>query len=306
MKHAVHKGIHCTFLELQMIFNLLLASFLFSLSFAVKMVDSSFDAFGMTKLHNAILKEKAKEIEELIDAGVKTTTPAPYLSLPDLATNNTPLHLLVEKVATQAGAEQTRSVEFVKKLVNSKVNRTIQSDSGWTALNKAVYLASDLPDYPLGVVEILLKDCEGIDKFTNNQSALHLAATSRLKNNRAADLVNLLVKHCPDKLNYDAPNGNNWTALKVAIAADNMQVAAILKPRTSYLSFEMKITLAGLAILLVLLSGAIYVYFRYFKKPSTVEPVTSPKAQSETTSEISSELASEINEEIKEGKEKFN
>lgn len=257
-------------------------------------------------MHNAILDGKVKAIEELITAGVKTSTPASYLSLPDLATNNTPLHLLVEKVSMQKGTEQTRTVEFIKKLVDSKVDRTVQCDSGWTALNKAIYLASDLPDYPLGVVEILLKDCEGIDKFTNNQSALHFAAASRLKNNRATDLVNLLVKHCPDKLNYDAPDGNGWTALKVAIAADNTEVAAILKPRTSYLSFTMKIVLAGSVLLLILLAGGIYVYFRYFRKPVMVEPVSSPKEQSVTASESSSELADTIAQEIKEGKEKFN
>ena len=269
-----------------MIFNLFLLFPLISLNLASKPENIiSYDEFGLTELHNAVLFGQAKDVKTMIDAKIMS-----LINTPDLASNNTPLHLLVEKVAVQEGANRRQTVEFIKTLVDKNVDRTIQTDSGWTALNKAVYLASDLPDYPIDVIEILLKDCVAVDKITNKQTVLHYAAGSRIKPNRATDLVKLLLKHCASKLNYDARDSNDWTALKAAIAVDNNDVVAALKSKTSSVSFVMKIVLGILAVTILLVAFGIYYYFKILKKPEFIVPESAD--DNVTPPEISSEIDS--------------
>lgn len=275
-----------------MIFNLFLLFSLFSLNFAS---DPIYDEFGLTALHNAILYDRIKTIKTLIDKKL-------FINTPDLASNATPLHLLVEKIAVQKQLdEQNQTVRFIETLVAYKVDekvvvdRAIQTDSGWTALNKAVYLASDLPDYPLDVIKILLKDCVAVDKVTNKKTVLHYAASSRIKPDRATVLVNLLMEHCASKIDYDARDANDWTALKTAIAAENYNVAAALSPKTSSISFVMKIGFLIVVLTLIFVAFAIYYFFKISRKPELIVPASDNDNVSEKTSsppEITSEIDS--------------
>lgn len=287
-----------------MIFNLFLIASLISFNFASKNT-RNYDEFGLTKLHNAILQDQTETIKKLIKDDKS------LINTPDLASNSTPLHFLVDKVAVQKGDERKQTIEFIKVLVNNNVDRTIQTDSEWTALNKAVYLASDLTDYPLKVIKILLKDCVAVDKVTNKQTVLHYAAGSRIKPDRAAVLVKLLLDKCAAKLNYDAVDANSWTALKVAIAADNNDVVALLKPKTSSISFVMKIVLAVVAFTILLVAFGIFYYYKISKKteteedkPKTTENVNNNCSNSMTT--FPPEITAEIDSTTFGSKEKIN
>lgn len=241
--------------------------------------ESQFDEFGLTRLHHAILDNKASAIDKIL-AGDDSDQLA---DLPDNVTKSTPLHLLVEKVATQSGEAQTKTIEQIQTLVDMKARRDLQNDSGWTALNKAVYLASDLVDYPLEVVEILLKDCVAVNVATRGQTALHFAANSRLQNARSKDLVELLMKKCSSSIDFNASDKMGWSAMKVALASDNMDTVALLKPKTSSLSFTARMVLLGLGLILLVIGigAAYYIYKRKMAdKINAVEPIDSPKSVS--------------------------
>lgn len=246
----------------------------------------SYDEFGLTKLHDAILQGQPEIIIKIIKEDIKGDKS--LINAPDLASNSTPLHLLVDKVAVQKGSDQIKTIQLIKILVNNKVDRTIQTDSGWTALNKAFYLASDLVDYPIEVAEILLENCVAVDKITNNQTVLHYAAGSRLEPDRASVLVNLLMKHCSSNLNYNAIDSNQWTPLKVAVAAGNNDVVSILKPKTSSISLVMKIILGVVAVTIILIGFGIY-YFYKISKNSEIE--AEAKATADNDSGINDALS---------------
>lgn len=251
-------------------FLLFLGAFCISATFSVKN-EGHFDTLGMTRLHYAILDDKTDLVGKMI-----VYDDDDLVDLPDEISNSTPLHLLVEKVSTQTGDAQAATVKLIQSLVDLKVDRERKTDSGWTALTKAVYLASDFVDYPLGVIEILLKDCVAVNARTRGQTALHFAAGSRLQNNRSKDLVELLKKHCASSIDYNAAlDSNEWTAMKVALAADNMDTVAILKPFTSSLSFNTKMILGIGVVLFVLGIGMLYYLYK-----NAIEPETSKSTKS--------------------------
>lgn len=236
---------------------------------AVQDEEAIFDSFGMTKIHRAILDNKTAKVEQLITANQD------LIDLPDKSSKSTPLHLLVEKVSTRTGDAQVATIKLIQTLVDLKANRQLQTDSGWTALNKATYLASDLSDYPLEVIKILLKDCVGVNIKSRGQTALHFAASSRLENNRSKQLVDLFIENCKSYIDFDAANDSNgWTAMKIALAADNMDSVSVLKPRTSYFSLLMKIVLVivGLALTAIAAIVGFYIYKSKQNGSSKIEP----------------------------------
>ena len=156
-------------------------------------------------------------------------------------------------------------VEIIRNLFeNHGVSLTAQTDSGWTPLNKAVYLASDFPDYPLEIIDILLnqqpESCAAAKLITRSQTALHFAAASRLSNSRAKVIVEKIMKACGSSINYGALNNVGWTAMKVAIAAGNTDVAALLKDKTPSLS-PLWFNRLGLVGLLLTAAGLYYHFY---------------------------------------------
>lgn len=261
---------------------------------------ADFDNFGLTQLHRAILDDRTSSVEQLL-------AEKSLIDIPDKFSKNTPLHLLVEKVGSLTGDKQAKTIELIKKLVNAGVRRDIQTDSGFTALNKAVFLASDLAEYPLEVVQILLKGCVAINTPTRNQTPLHFAAGSRLRNNRAKELVELLMKDCGSSINYNALNSYKWTALKVALAADNMDAVALLQPRTSSISSTLMWVLIAISILLIAAASGSYYYFFIYKKSAAVNPGSDDKANSPTVSATEASPALSKGESVSStGKEKEN
>ena len=162
-------------------------------------------------------------------------------------------------------------IDLIAKLITLNADLEAKSDSGWTALNKAIYLASDLPEYPLEILPLLLDGCHALNVPARQNTPLHFAAGSRVENGqRALALVNMLIKNCGDKLNYQATNSNGWTPYKVALSAGNLEVAKILAAKTSLDSS------GWIGLVLTILSSGLFglVAFLVYKyKFSQTEPL---------------------------------
>lgn len=161
--------------------------------------------------------------------------------------------------------------DLIKDLIDMDVDLESRNDSGWTALNKAIYLASDLPEYPLEVPFMLLKECRALNIPVRQNTPLHFAAGTRIEQGkRALDLVNMLIKTCGNELDYQATNSNGWTSYKVALSAGNLEVAKILGGKTSFL-FGWVGWVASISILALLLGVLAFFVYKY-KFSNSVKP----------------------------------
>lgn len=220
-----------------------------------------YDNFGFTKLHNLCLEGRLGGVKSVIEDAKGSE----LIDVPDLRSQTRPLHILVEKAAVFE--DPANVVELTKLLVSKGASLTAQTDSGWTALNKAIYLASDYPNYPLEIVDILLKapgGCGAVKLQTRGRTSLHFAAASRLPDNRAKVLVDKLIAACGKEIDFGSLNSDGWTALKVAISVGNTEVIHLLKSKTP-LGWTVFIY-GGIILLALLVIGGVAFYF--FKKPS--------------------------------------
>lgn len=276
--------------------NAFLLFFIFSSIYAIKTPDPdpeiSFDVFGYTKLHQKCLKGQLLGIQTII----KNFNFAGSINLPDKTTKKLPLHILIEK-ADDINAKPPPSeigedgkppsappnvVEIVKALVAMGSSLTAQTDSGWTAINLAVYMASIHLNYPLEIIDALLAHptgCAAVKIETHQQTALHFAASSRLPNNRSKILVEKLIKACHSSINYLSINADGWTALKVSMAVGNTETINVLKDVTPSMSPLIFYGLIGLTLLLAVGGLGLYYYYINHLKDKKFDIKASPVLQ---------------------------
>lgn len=246
-------------------------SFIFAPLFALGNAQDD-TKLSIPKLHALCLRDAYWQANELIEAG------AIDINAVDPLTKDTALHILVERaqfnketVNDEAkDAEKPKAITatmLIEKLVKKyNANLELQSDSGWTALNKALYLASDLVDYPTQVIDLLLSDCKAVNIPTRNLTPLHFAASSRLPNGRSAELTKKLMKYCEASISQLAVDSKGWTPLKAAMAANNMETVAILKKAQPFQIWTLLVSL----LVSMLLGGAGYLLYKKLQnsKPS--------------------------------------
>ena len=185
--------------------------------------------------------------------------------------NTSPLQILVEKVSLYAGKDSKRTdtlVSIIKALVKHGADLERVNDSGWTALNQAVFLASVNQAYPLDVIASLLPEnrkCPAINFATHSRTPLHFAAASSVSDGRARDIVKLLTDRCASLIKFDIRDSKGWTALKTALIHENNDAKAIIASKAPYLTFfQLLIVLfGGVAVLVV---SAVF-YFQSRKSP---------------------------------------
>ena len=182
------------------------------------------------------------------------------------ASNTSPLLLLVEKAAFYAGKDNVRAAEIadiINKLVIHGADLNRVTDSGWTALNKAVFWASENPAYPIEIIDSLLPEsqkCPSINVTTHSRTPLHFAAASTT---RSLELVNKLLERCEYLIDYGAFDSKGWTPLKAAINAGNIDVKNLLYPKTPRYTFLQKLGMLSATVLLSIF--AFYLYIKYAK-----------------------------------------
>lgn len=240
-------------------------SFIFAPLFALGNAQDD-TKLSIPKLHALCLRDAYWQANELIEAG------AIDINAVDPLTKDTALHILVEraqfnKETVKDEAKAITATMLIEKLVKKyNANLELQSDSGWTALNKALYLASDLVDYPTQVIDLLLSDCKAVNIPTRNLTPLHFAASSRLPNGRSAELTKKLMKYCEASISQLAVDSKGWTPLKAAMAANNMETVAILKKAQPFQIWTLLVSL----LVSMLLGGAGYLLYKKLQnsKPS--------------------------------------
>lgn len=252
------------------------------------------DAFGFTKLHRKCLNGQLYAVKKIISDSKLSG----LINFPDKSSKKLPLHILIEKAAVISNKPQV--VEIINELLSKGSDLNAQTDSGWTPINLAVYMASVYQNYPLEIVDAVLSQsnsCVVINIKTHGQTVLHLAASSRLTNDRSKILVEKLINACGTKIDYLSVNDDGWTALKVSMAVGNTETINTLKKVTPSMSNIMLISLIATLVLLFAAGVGIYYYFVHVKKVKKLVPMssTSPTLQ---LPELPVEISANNNDEM--------